>query len=190
MQSDDAPEEVGFREAVENYFDDPAHVRSCDIHDFLEYVSNRGLACAAVGGIIGSGQGFSAGGMAINVGSAVAFRWGMGGLAFFGGAYGLRAIRGKDDCINYGTSGCISYGLFRMFKLGPKGAITGFLMGAVGGTAYSLCSEELYSGLREMWLMKRRYLLTDNFIRRPTQQRMSPFPPREPPETPPQTNGK
>ena len=178
-------DESGYLQSIEKYFKDPKRIRTSNIEEFMEYVANRGLAASAVGSVVGAGQGFSAGGMAINLGSASGFKWGMGACMFFSTAYGLRALRERDDLLNFSAAGSINYGIYRAFRLGPRGALTGFVMGAVGGGLYSVCSEELFTGLREMWVQKRRHLLTDNHVIRVSHNRVSPFPPREPPVAPP-----
>ena len=184
------PEEPGVQEIVQNYFSDPARVRQADVHDFIDYISNRAIATSTMGGVLGLGQGYSSGGMAINIGATGAFRWGAGGCLFFGTAYALRAAREREDALNYTVSGAVNYGIYRALRLGPRGALTGAVMGAVGGTMYKFCAEELYDGLRAMWLNKRRFLLSDNPPVTVTRTKINPFPPQGPSSSTPNSSGK
>jgi hypothetical protein len=127
-------------------------------------------------------SGYTAGDLGAMHGSATALRWGLWGTSFFGTTYVVGAIRGRDDAINYGISGGINYGLYRVFatKQLSKG-ILGCIVGASIGTTYKLTAEKVYNAARESWIDYRRHLLVDNEPKRvPNMRHHSPFPPKPP----------
>lgn len=127
-------------------------------------------------------SGYTAGDLGTMHGSATALRWGLWGSSFFGTTYLVGAIRGRDDAINYGVSGGINYGLYRLISTKQVGkGILGCVVGAGVGIAYKLTAEKVYYASRESWIDFRRHMLVDNEPRRiPNMKQYVPFPPRPP----------
>jgi hypothetical protein len=79
-----------------------------DIDDVQKYMKYRIPTAVTCGGLTGAAWGYYIGDAAAIYSISYAFGLGFASTAFFGGVYGLRYARQKDDVYNFAISGSLN----------------------------------------------------------------------------------